>query len=334
MPFQNEKNKRFSSIDTYVRELRDTLLLDRTTGRNIIWATTTYQKQGLYYEPASEIYPLLMTGDSSQLVQPRVLRERNDQTQRTREKAEVFTPSWVCNTQNNLVDDAWFGKEGVFNSIDPEDPQKWITNKEVISFPKKGLKRWEKYVDAPRLEIACGEAPYLVSRYDMVSGEEILIEDRIGILDRKLRVVGENVVSDEEWIKWALRALQSSYGYEFQGDNLLLARQNIFTTFLEYYQYKFGQLPEIKVAHEAATIISWNLWQMDGMKYVVPLSCGAEMVEQISFLDENNEEIKTCPGCKHKDPMRHTGIYCKIMDWRKRRSIRFVDLLFADNENN
>ena len=29
-----------------------------------------------------------------------------------RGKAEVFTPSWVCNCQNNLVDDAWFGYAG------------------------------------------------------------------------------------------------------------------------------------------------------------------------------------------------------------------------------
>lgn len=28
-----------------------------------------------------------------------------------RDKAEVFTPSWVCNAQNNLVDNQWFGKK-------------------------------------------------------------------------------------------------------------------------------------------------------------------------------------------------------------------------------
>jgi len=39
-----------------------------------------------------------------------------------------------------------------------------------------------------------------------------------------------------------------------------IARQNVFTVFLEYYQYIIGQLPEIKVENEAATIVSWNLW--------------------------------------------------------------------------
>jgi hypothetical protein len=39
------------------------------------------------------------------------------------------------------------------------------------------------------MEISCGEAPYLVSRYDTVSGNIISVDDRIGLLDRKLRVV-------------------------------------------------------------------------------------------------------------------------------------------------
>lgn len=29
---------------------------------------------------------------------------------RIKQKGEVFTPSWVCNAQNNLVDDEWFKK--------------------------------------------------------------------------------------------------------------------------------------------------------------------------------------------------------------------------------
>ena len=58
-----------------------------------------------------------------------------------------------------------------------------------------------------RLEIACGEAPYLVSRYDMSTGELIVPPyRRIGILDRKLRIVDENTDTKEEWLKWAFRA--------------------------------------------------------------------------------------------------------------------------------
>ena len=53
-------------------------------------------------------------------------------------------------------------------------------------------------MDAQRLEISCGEAPYLVSRYDTVMGETIPISQRIGLLDRKLRVVSENTDTEEQ----------------------------------------------------------------------------------------------------------------------------------------
>lgn len=57
-------------------------------------------------------------------------------------------------------------------------------------------------MDSKRLEITCGEAPYIVSRYDAATGEIIPIERRIGILDRKLRVVNENTETEEDWLFW------------------------------------------------------------------------------------------------------------------------------------
>ena len=60
---------------------------------------------------------------------------------------------------------------------------------------------WKKYVDSKRLEITCGEAPYIVSRYDAATGELLEIRQRIGILDRKLRVVNENTDSETEWFR-------------------------------------------------------------------------------------------------------------------------------------
>lgn len=123
---------------------------------------------------------------------PRALKSRQQKQQRSREMAEVFTPSWICNKQNNLVDNAWFGQEGVFNTeIDtPYGNHTWIVNDEPIMFPEG--KTWRDYVTENRLEITCGEAPYLVSRYDRDNREPIPVERRIGMLDRKLRVVGEN----------------------------------------------------------------------------------------------------------------------------------------------
>ena len=67
----------------------------------------------------------------------------------------------------------------------------WTVSEGKIELPKN--KKWQHYVDSRRLEITCGEAPYLVSRYDVSTGELIVPPiRRIGILDRKLRIVGEN----------------------------------------------------------------------------------------------------------------------------------------------
>ena len=49
------------------------------------------------------------------------------------------------------------------------------------------------------------------------TGEAIPIKDRIGILDRKLRIINENTDNEGEWLKWTIRAFQSVYGYEYQG---------------------------------------------------------------------------------------------------------------------
>ena len=105
---------------------------------------------------------------------------------------EVFNPSWICNAQNNLVDEYWFGRPNVFNI--PQDGT-W-TATERIAFPEDKQHTWKHYVDARRIEISCGEAPYLVSRYDTVTGEFIELLSRIVLLDRKLRVVTENTLAD------------------------------------------------------------------------------------------------------------------------------------------
>ena len=47
--------------------------------------------------------------------------------------------------------------------------QGWQVNTEKVKFDTKD--GWKKYVDSKRLEITCGEAPYIVSRYDAATGE-------------------------------------------------------------------------------------------------------------------------------------------------------------------
>ena len=145
---------------------------------------------------------------------PRVLKSRDTQTARSRDMAEVFTPSWICNAQNNLIDEAWFGRREVFNVeyTDEQGQHRWTATTEKIVFPEG--KTWRDYVRDTRLEITCGEAPYIVSRYDTTTGEAIPLGERIGLLDRKLRVVSENTTTSGEWLEWAQAAYKSTYGYE------------------------------------------------------------------------------------------------------------------------
>lgn len=258
---------------------------------------------------------------------PRILKSKGTQQERSHHMAEVFTPAWVCNAQNNLIDAAWFERPDVFNKeiITAEGTHSWISTSEKIEFPSH--KTWMDYIRDTRLEITCGEAPYLVSRYDTTTGETIPLQDRIGILDRKLRIVSENTTTSGEWLKAAQQAYMSTYAYEWQGDNLLLAREALLITFIEYYQEKFGKLPLLRSMKYIAYIISWNVWQMDGLKGVIPNSCKA-LKSEPDLLGVT--QILPCSGCQKGDLFSHNGVYCLIRNWRKKKhdgKIRFIDLL-------
>ena len=283
-------------------EVLEMLLKDHTTQQNIYWATDSYAGRGEGYQFKDAIIADSITGDNGMIIRPRSVKSKDEQTKRSKDMAEVFTPSWVCNAQNNLIDDAWFGKQGVFNAESPEHTWKATTGK--IEFPEG--KTWKDYVRDTRLEITCGEAPYLVSRYDTVSGMPIELAERIGLLDRKLRVVSENTETTGEFLDWCQEAYKNTYGYEWQGDNLLLAREALLFTFLDYYRAKFGEEPLLKSIQYIAYIISWNVWQMDGLKFCPP---GEEPCEGNLFNPSN---------------------LCLIRDWRKPRDkqkIYFKSLL-------
>lgn len=317
---------------TLSEELLEELLRDHTTGKNIFWATDDYASLGEDYRYDVPITIASITGEKGKIIQPRVLKTKAEQLSRTKEKAEVFTPSWVCNAQNNLIDEAWFGRKDVFNHEDREH-QTWTATTSPILFPEG--KTWKDYVRATRWEITCGEAPYLVSRYDATTGELIPIEQRIGMLDRKLRVVSENTNTSGEWLKMAQEAFKNIYAYEWQGDNLLLARESMLVSFVEYYVAKFGEQPLLRSLKYIAYIISWNIFQMDGLKGVIPNSCrhNQTFVEASLFGDE--ETTVVCAGCQNENFIGHNGTACLIRDWgskdpltgKNNRKIRFTDLI-------
>lgn len=306
-------------------ELLIILLSDHTTNRNIFWATKDYAANGSGYDYKDEITPEKITGEMGTLIMPRVLKEKQLQQARIRDKAEVFTPSWICNAQNNLVDNAWFGRENVFNKeLEENGVHFWSVNPDIVTFPKG--KTWKAYVKSTRLEITCGEAPYLVSRYDTTTGDYIPVRQRIGLLDRKLRIVGENTSTPEEWKDWAIVAFKNTYGYEWQGDNLLLAREALLFTYVDFYADKFQTMPSIDDLKEVAIIISWNIWQMDGLKGVVPDSCH-DIAPNSLFSDYGPSELSPCPGCDKNNLYGHNGQYCMIMDWDKDEPIKYISLI-------
>lgn len=291
--------------------LLDLLLQDKTTGRNIVWATDDYIANGSAYAAEKEILPALITGANTKIIQPRIAKDKEAQRNRTRKSAEVFTPSWICRLMNDLCDDEWFGRKNVFN-IPTDDDRNWTPTASPVEF-KQGKGKtpaWTRYVDSKRLEITCGEAPYLVSRYDTTTGEVLPIERRIGVLDRKMRVVGENTESETEWFFWARRAYESTYGYEFQGDNLLLARENLLFTFGDYYTAKFQKAAPLTLLKQIANIIAWNIWQMDGLKDCVPFR--AEQCHQLDLFAD-------IPSFAEQTD-------CAIKDWRSKKILKFKEL--------
>lgn len=286
-------------------KLLELLLRDRTTKTNIIWATDAYQDRGGAYQRDKEIQVELITGDNSGVIKNRARKALEQQSERTRQHAEVFTPIWICQKMVSHADEIWF--EG-------KDP--FVANKDgTIEFPKK--KSWKKYIDQRRLEITCGEAPYLVNRYDVATGEEIPIEKRQGILDRKLRVVNENAVDEKEWLIWALRSFQQTYGYEFQGDNLLIARLNLLMTYEEYLEARWNRKPTDKEYKELIKTITWNIWQMDGLTGSIPYCKAPEEFHQVSlfelFSDEEQEQVKQQP-------------HSRIWDWRRDNSLEYLKI--------
>ena len=292
------------------------LLKDKTTKKNIIFATSVYSSQGTPIKETEQMTEEILKGFAQCEIQPRVLKNKEQQQERTRAKAEVFTPSWICNKMNNHCDEEWFGKKNVFNT---EQGQEWRLNTEKIEFDTED--DWKKYVDSKRLEITCGEAPYIVSRYDAATGEIIEIKRRIGILDRKLRVVNENTDNETEWFKWVLRAYQSVYGYEFQGDNLLIARINLLITFVDYMQDRWNRVPTEAELRKVVNVIVWNFWQMDGITGMIPFGKNQEEYHQFSLFDS-----VVADELDSQDTEEPEEVYCRIYDWRSDKSLTYKSM--------
>ena len=141
----------------------------------------------------------------------------------------------------------------------------------------------------------------------------------MGILDRKLRVVTENTQTEADWFKWAIRALESTYGYEFQGDNVLIARLNVLATFEEYFAARWQKLLNSSQFQRAINIVVWNIWQMDGLTRTIPYCRGHEKISQLTFYDLLNLEERI-------QVMAQTQPRCIIYNWRAREPKEFTTI--------
>lgn len=269
-----------------MRGLLERLLIDRTTGPNILWATDDYVGLGPEYQRDRPIEIGQIT-EHTGLIRIRAAKAKDRQKARARKRSEIPTPMRICNQMINALDENLVGRPDLFN--------KDGVPTERAEFPE--MHPWMEHVGSTGLEITCSEAPFLVSRYDAGTGEAVAsIRDRIGILDHKLRVEDENTVSGPEWMKWTVRAFEATYGYEYQGDSLLIARINLLATFENYLRFRWGREPSMKEYSEIIRIITWNIWQMDGLTGMVPC---------------NRAEGR---------------IKCRIYDWRGKRSQEFSSI--------
>lgn len=273
-----------NNIREQMPEIFNILLIDRTTStadeiNNIIWANDNYsQYNHTAYSPSAQIRPELITGNMAKIIMPRALKPREQQKERTKSKAEVFTPIWVVQKQNDILE-----KEYANDDLDTYIKRKW-------------------------LEISCGEAPYMVTRYDMNSGQMIPLQKRVGFVDRKLKRINAEINDKKEWQRFAIKAYQASYGFEWNGDSLLLARENLFYTCCDYYFAKWQEEPLYEFLKNVAEVISYNLFQMDALQQIIPLSeqqaslCDNQLT---SFSQENNVQ----------QLLKNHGKRVKIMNW-------------------
>lgn len=75
---------------------------------------------------------------------------------------------------------------------------------------------------------------------------------------------------------------------------------------------KLNREPTEKELINIAKIISWNLWQMDGLTYTIPYEKAVEPMEQITLFDFQEKDKKSL---------------CRIKDWRARKIYTFQELV-------
>lgn len=209
---------------------------------------------------------------------PRSLKQKDQALKRTKEKAEVYTPFHIVSSMVDVIDSEMVGIRYCF----------------------------EAYIDSSVLEITCGEGAFLTTRYEANTGCMISINQRAGILDRKLMRLNEHDVTEKTWQNYALRIAKSIYGYEYQADSLVIARLNVLHAFIDAYADKFHEAISDESIEDISSVIVWNIFQMDGLTHCIP---------QADILVHPKTKERSAPN----------GIPVKIMNWKEGKIELFRD---------
>lgn len=287
------------------------LLFDRSSSRDLVWGTSMYKLHGDLYKEDSYITPKLISGKMKNLIKPKISKKQSDM-----DRVKLIFDSWRFNVDNDNKHNFKFDCNNVFG----EEVESCFNDEE-----------WKNSISKKILVMECGEATCFVNRYNLEAKEVIEPFKRKGILDKRLSSINQNVDDEKEWYDMVLVAYKSIYGFDYRGDNVLLARENLLHDFVDNYKYKFDKYPSEDKLIEIAKIASWNIWQMDALKFVIPFSCINIKKEdfQLSIFEDENDALSGnwCMGCRFDDFKRHNGTYCKIKDWDTNKIIKFVNLV-------
>ena len=99
-------------------------------------------------------------------------------------------------------------------------------------------------------------------------------------------------------------------------------------TFCEYTQERWHKEPKDSALKRIAKIISWNLWQMDGIKGIIPhKGIAKEPAEENEQYQLTLFEIMGVAESEPKsNEILQETIDCKIYDWREDKSVIYKSM--------
>ena len=102
----------------------------------------------------------------------------------------------------------------------------------------------------------------------------------------------------------------------------------------KYLDSIFSKDPSFKELEKIAEIISWNVWQMDGLKGVVPNSCKSDTNTSMNLFGDIELHSTGCLGCDKNLIQKHNGTYCIIREWQPTPETQFNCIKFIDTLKN